>query len=113
MRILLVSDIHANLDALHAALDAAPAYDLVWNLGDVVGYGADPNEVISVSQQLGEVFVRGNHDKACCGISDASDFNAIAARAAFWTREVLNAENYEWLRLLPQGPIAPDPDSEV
>ena len=113
MRVLVVSDIHANLDALQTVLDAAPAYDLLWNLGDVVGYGADPNEVISIAQGLGEIFVRGNHDKACCGISDASDFNLIAAQAAFWTRETLSNENFEWLRTLPPGPIKPNPSEDI
>ena len=64
MRILLLSDIHANLEALEACLAAAPSFDQVANLGDVVGYGASPNEVIDRSLSLGKVFVRGNHDKA-------------------------------------------------
>ena len=61
MRALLISDIHANIDALEAVLDAAPQHDLVWNLGDVVGYGAAPNEVIERVRSLGTTFVRGNH----------------------------------------------------
>ena len=60
MRILLLSDIHANLEAMEACLAAAPAYDLVANLGDVVGYGASPNEVIDRSLELGNIFVRRN-----------------------------------------------------
>lgn len=105
MRILLLSDIHSNLEALEACLAAAPAYDLVVNLGDVVGYGASPNEVIAISRGLGSVFVRGNHDKAVCGITDVKDFNPIAGLAALWTREQLNEESLDWLRSLPQGPI--------
>jgi len=105
VRVLLLSDIHSNLEALEACLAAAPAYDLVVNLGDVVGYGASPNEVIAISRDLGSVFVRGNHDKAVCGITDVKDFNPIAGLAALWTREQLNDENLEWLRSLPQGPI--------
>src|ERR1700685_3957244 len=105
VRVLLLSDIHSNLEALEACLAAAPAYDLVVNLGDVVGYGASPNEVIAISRKLGSVFVRGNHDKAVCGITDVKDFNPIAGLAALWTREQLNDENLEWLRSLPQGPI--------
>ena len=68
MRILLLSDIHANLEALEACLAAAPPFDLVANLGDVVGYGASPNEVIESSRTLGKIFVRGNHDKASTGL---------------------------------------------
>jgi len=68
MRALLISDIHANLEALEAVLAAAPAHDVVWNLGDVVGYGANPNEVIDETRRLGSVFVRGNHDRVCSGL---------------------------------------------
>ncbi len=104
MRILLLSDIHANLEALEACLAAAPAYDIVVNLGDVVGYGASPNEVVERSISLGRVFIRGNHDKAVSGEMDLGDFNPMAALAAHWTRNQLTAENLEWLRQLPKGP---------
>jgi predicted phosphodiesterase len=105
VRILILSDIHANLQALEASLEAAPAYDLVVNLGDVVGYGANPNEVVKISRGLGNIFVRGNHDKAASGISDARDFNPVAAAAIRWTAENLSAENLAWLKALPQGPL--------
>lgn len=105
MRILLLSDIHSNLEALEACLAVAPAYDFVVNLGDIVGYGANPNEVIERSRALGKHFVRGNHDKAAAGLMDLNDFNPIAGLAAYWTREHLSPENLEWLRSLPQGPI--------
>jgi predicted phosphodiesterase len=108
MRALIVSDIHANLEALQAVLAAAPAHDVVWNLGDIVGYGANPNEVIDESRRHGAVFVRGNHDRVCCGLSDAEDFNPIAQRAARWTECVLTGEHREWLRHLAVGPISPD-----
>ena len=107
MRILIVSDIHANLEALEACLAAAPEYDRVFNLGDIVGYGANPNEVTERSRALDTVFVRGNHDKACSGISNLTDFNPVAAIAALWTRDHLNAGNLEFLRQLPHGPVAP------
>jgi predicted phosphodiesterase len=106
VRILLLSDIHANLEALDAALLAAPSFDAVVNLGDIVGYGASPNEVAEHSRKLGKVFVRGNHDKAATGVMDLDDFNPMAAAAALWTREQLTPENLEWLRALPQGPIS-------
>ena len=64
--------------------------------------------MVERSRALGGLFVRGNHDKACSGISDAEDFNHIAALAAYWTRQKLNQENLEWVRALPQGPITPD-----
>jgi predicted phosphodiesterase len=107
VRLLVVSDIHANLEALEACLDAAPEYDQVFNLGDIVGYGANPNEVASRSRDLGTVFVRGNHDKACSGLSNLHDFNPIAGQAALWTREKLTPEHLEFLRELPPGPITP------
>lgn len=105
MRLLLLSDIHSNLEALEACLAAAPEHDLVLNLGDLVGYGASPNEVIERSRALGETFVRGNHDKAVSGVMAMTDFNPIAATAALWTREQLTTEHAKWLRELPQGPI--------
>ncbi|MGB2606683.1 MAG: metallophosphoesterase family protein, partial [Candidatus Sulfotelmatobacter sp.] len=105
MRILLLSDIHANLEALEACLAAAPPYDLVANLGDVVGYGASPNEVVDRSRELGKIFVRGNHDKAATGLLALDDFNPMAAAAAMWTRDHLTAEHHEWLHALPQGPL--------
>jgi diadenosine tetraphosphatase ApaH/serine/threonine PP2A family protein phosphatase len=108
VRILLLSDIHSNLEALDACLAAAPAYDRVINLGDTVGYGANPNEVITRARSLGSVFVRGNHDKAVCGLMDLEDFNPIAGIATLWTRNQLTPENLEWLRSLPQGPIRAD-----
>jgi diadenosine tetraphosphatase ApaH/serine/threonine PP2A family protein phosphatase len=105
VRLLLLSDLHSNLEALEACLDAAPAYEDVVNLGDVVGYGANPNEVIERARALGKHFVRGNHDKAAAGLMDLDEFNPIAALAAHWTRTHITPENLEWLRALPQGPI--------
>lgn len=108
MRVLILSDIHSNLEALDAVLAAAPAYEVVWNLGDVVGYGANPNEVIDRVRALGSVFVRGNHDKVCSGAEGLESFNPIAGRAAKWTRFVLTAEHTDWLKHMAAGPIMPD-----
>jgi diadenosine tetraphosphatase ApaH/serine/threonine PP2A family protein phosphatase len=105
VRILLLSDIHGNLEALEACLAAAPQYDSVANLGDIVGYGGSPNEVTVRARGLGSLFVRGNHDKACTGPEGLEYFNPIAAWAAMWTQENLTPENYEWLRALPSGPL--------
>jgi predicted phosphodiesterase len=113
VRILLLSDIHANLEALEACLAAAPAFDQVVNLGDVVGYGASPNEVTERSRTLGKVFVRGNHDKAATGLMNLDDFNPMAAAAAMWTRDQLTPQNLDWLRFLPQGPRHPEGLPEV
>jgi predicted phosphodiesterase len=109
LRILLVSDIHANLEALDACLAAAPPYDLAVNLGDIVGYGASPNEATERCRDLGTIFVRGNHDKAVTGLIDLEDFNPMAATAAIWTRNELTPKNLDWLRALPHGPV-PLPD---
>ncbi|HET6170716.1 MAG TPA: metallophosphoesterase family protein [Terracidiphilus sp.] len=105
MRVLVISDIHANLQALEAVLQAAPSWDQVWNLGDIVGYGANPNEVAQKAQSLGGAIVRGNHDRACAGLADLEDFSDAAADAARWTQSILTAGNRSWLAGLPRGPI--------
>ncbi len=108
MKILIISDIHGNQEAMEACLASVKGgYDQVYNLGDIVGYGASPNEVVDRSRELGGLFVRGNHDKACSGVADANDFNHIAALAAYWTRDKLTPPNLEWVKNLPQGPIRP------
>jgi predicted phosphodiesterase len=105
LRILLLSDIHANLEALEGCLATAPSFDVAANLGDIVGYGASPNEVTERSRSLGTIFVRGNHDKAATGLISLDDFNPMAGAAAMWTRDQLTSDNLEWLRALPQGPV--------
>jgi len=112
MRALVLSDIHANIDALEAVLEAAGdtarGYDTVWNLGDVVGYGAAPNEAVNRVRALCGMFVRGNHDRACCGLTNAEDFNPVALAAARWTQKELTEDNKRWLHDMPRGPIMPD-----
>ncbi len=105
MRILLLSDIHSNLEALQACLAAAPPHDATVNLGDIVGYGASPNEVTAQARELGGTFVRGNHDKVVAGLDNVESFNPIAGLAALWNRDQLASENLNWLRALPQGPV--------
>jgi diadenosine tetraphosphatase ApaH/serine/threonine PP2A family protein phosphatase len=107
MRALILSDIHANLEALNAVLAAAGEWDVLWNLGDMVGYGASPNQVLDVIRPLSTLTVRGNHDRACSGISSTVQFNPVARTAANWTFEQLTKENIEWLRELPKGPLQP------
>ena len=116
MRYLVISDIHANLEALDAVLAAAPPgkYDRVLVLGDLVGYGADPNPVIDRVRALNPLSViRGNHDKAACGLDDGSSFNQIARFAAAWTGEALTADNRQYLRKLPAGPVIIDDRIEI
>jgi len=108
VHVLLLSDIHANLEALEACLDAAPSWDLAVNLGDVVGYGASPNEIIAHCQRVCRYHVRGNHDRACTGATNLEGFNPIAAQAALWTRGALWPANREWLQALPEGPLMPN-----
>jgi diadenosine tetraphosphatase ApaH/serine/threonine PP2A family protein phosphatase len=108
MRCLILSDIHSNLEALDAVLTAAAAqkHDAVVVLGDLVGYGADPNAVVERVRELAPMAViRGNHDKVACGIDDARDFNAIARAAAQWTQQSLTPSAREYLRALPAGPL--------
>jgi predicted phosphodiesterase len=105
MRALVLSDIHSNIDALEAVLEAAPPHDAVWNLGDIVGYNAAPNAVLERVRALGNVFVRGNHDRACCGLLDPDYFNPVALAAVEWTIRQLDPEAIEWLRTMPHGPV--------
>jgi diadenosine tetraphosphatase ApaH/serine/threonine PP2A family protein phosphatase len=112
MRALILSDIHANLEALEAVLASAPPHDVVWNLGDIVGYGASPVQVLDRVQALGDVIVRGNHDRACAGLTSTDDFSEDAATAVRWTRNALPAGYIAWLAQLAHGPITP-PGSEV
>ena len=106
MRYLILSDIHANLTALDAALTAANGrWESAACLGDLVGYGPQPNEVIERIRSLGAVTIRGNHDKAVSGIVDAEDFNPLARSATLWTREQIHPANLEYLEMLPKGPL--------
>ena len=93
MRALILSDIHGNLEALNAVLEAAAGlYDTVWNLGDMVGYGASPNQVIDIIRPLAALNVRGNHDRVCCGLTSALGFNPVARAAALWTKDELTPD---------------------
>jgi diadenosine tetraphosphatase ApaH/serine/threonine PP2A family protein phosphatase len=115
VRYLILSDIHANLDALEAVLDATSGeWDRALILGDLVGYGAEPNEVIDRVRALDPLAViRGNHDKAACGLDDGENFNQVARFAATWTSQQLTAVNREYLRQLPHGPTEIDDRLEI
>ena len=107
MRILILSDIHANFTALEAALaKAAGRWDVAVCLGDIVGYGPDPAEVSENIRGLTQACIRGNHDKAVAGIMSTEDFNPVAKAAVDWTRSQLSPELMKWLAELPQGPMA-------
>ena len=107
MRYLILTDIHANLEALETCLSDANSrgYDETLFLGDLVGYGADPNAVVDVVRGLNPVaMVRGNHDKVVFGLDQAEGFNAVAKSAAAWMLNALTPENRDWVATLPQGP---------
>jgi predicted phosphodiesterase len=110
MRALIISDIHANLPALEAVLAAAPEHDVVWNLGDIVGYGANPDEVVDLAKKLGGMVVRGNHDRARSGNIKPDEYlnlNRDARCSVDWTQEILTKGNAKWLSRLPRGPVRP------
>jgi diadenosine tetraphosphatase ApaH/serine/threonine PP2A family protein phosphatase len=116
MRYLVLTDIHANLEALDACLADAHArrYEQALVLGDLVGYGADPNAVVDRVVGLDPVaIVRGNHDKVALGLAEAEAFNAVAKRAAEWTLSTLTPSHREWLAALPQGPHIVDTLVEI
>jgi predicted phosphodiesterase len=105
MRLLILSDLHANLTAFDAALAAASGkWDAAVCLGDVVGYGPDPATVSEKLQTITSDVIRGNHDKAVAGIMTSDDFNPVAKVAVEWTQSQLSPETMSWLATLPQGP---------
>ncbi len=109
MRYLILSDLHSNMTALDTVLKAAEGrWDKAVCLGDLVGYGPDPNEVVDRVRELSTATIRGNHDKAVSGVADAEEFNPIARAAVLWTRERLRPENLEYLQKLPKGPQSVD-----
>jgi len=114
LRYLILADIHANIDALETVLETAGDWDEMLVLGDLVGYGGAPNEVVDRLRGLNPLAtIRGNHDKAACGIEDGSNFNQVARVAAVWTSETLTPDNREYLRELPAGPEAIDDFIEI
>lgn len=112
MRYLILSDIHSNQEALAAVMARVGRrkYDRVAILGDFVGYGADPNEVIERIRKIRKrkSMIRGNHDKVVCGLDSGELFNPVALKAARWTTEQLSAVSRVFLEELPIGPIDVD-----
>ncbi len=106
MRYLILSDLHANLQALDAVVAAATGhYDQALCCGDLIGYGANPNPVVEWVRAHCSHVVRGNHDKACTGLDDLEWFNPVARQAALWTQHALSPDNAEFARNLPKGPL--------
>lgn len=103
MRVLVFSDIHANLTALQAVITSAGQVDQIWCLGDIVGYGPDPNQCVSTLRSInGLSCVMGNHDAAVCDLIPIEAFNPEARDSINWTRSNLTPDNIEWLKLLPE-----------
>ncbi len=116
MRYLVISDIHGNLEAYDTVMAEAAAigYDKVLVLGDLVGYGADPNLICERIQALKpDALIRGNHDKVGSGVESAEGFNAVARSAIRWTLETLTPANRAWLAALPSGPMIVDDLIEI
>jgi len=114
LKYLIISDIHANKTAFDTVLEAAKGkWDKAVCLGDLVGYGPDPNEAIDRVRELDAVTIRGNHDKAVTGLTNPEEFNPVAHAAVLWTRERISPENMEYLHNLPQGPLKEGPFSMV
>ena len=116
MRYLVISDIHANLEAYETVMAAAGplACERVLVLGDLVGYGADPNAVVDRVRDLAPfAVIRGNHDKVGSGVESPEGFNAVARSAIRWTYEALSPQNRQWLAALPAGPLEVDADIEI
>lgn len=109
MRALVVSDLHSNAEALRAVMNKVrrKKFDTVICLGDFVGYGAQPNQVLDTMRTMRakKVYLRGNHDRVAAGLDDAHGFNHAAKEAALWTRDHLSAPNRRFLRDLAVGPV--------
>ena len=106
MRYLIISDIHANLEALQAVLAATEGdYTEIVCCGDLVGYGPDPDAVTDWVRTNVKQVVRGNHDRVCSGMDSADQFNETAREAAYWTRAQLSGQNIRYLKELPIGPV--------
>ena len=110
MRALVVSDIHSNAEALRSVMTRVrrKKFDTVICLGDFVGYGAQPNQILDTMRKMHgrKIYIRGNHDRVAAGLDDAETFNHAAKEAALWTRDHLSAPNRRFLRDLPIGPVA-------
>lgn len=106
---LILSDIHGNLEALEAVLAAARGrYERILCLGDLVGYGADPNAIVEWARSHAAAIVRGNHDKDCCSSDPLEHYQPLARASADWTRKHLTPANAAYLGSLARGPLRVD-----
>src|SRR3954447_12282035 len=105
MRIAVLSDIHGNLAALEAVLAALRPYDAVWQLGDIVGYGPQPVEVVARLAEEHAVGVRGNHAAAAIGELETDSFNDDARGAVEWTAQTIDEPTRAWLAALPERAV--------
>jgi diadenosine tetraphosphatase ApaH/serine/threonine PP2A family protein phosphatase len=106
MRVLVISDVHSNLEGLSATLAHAKqsgGFEFVWALGDLVGYGPDPGPCIDLLRSLPLLALAGNHDLAAAGKIDIEEFNAYAAEAVLWTLGQLSLDQRTWLASLPSA----------
>ncbi len=106
MKVAVISDIHANRHAFEATLEAVAASDAgeLWCLGDLVGYGAEPDACVELAREHAAVCLAGNHDLAVTGEISLDEFSLGASLAAQWTREVIDPENLAFLAgLSPEG----------
>lgn len=112
MRALVISDLHSNAEALRAVLSHVrrKKFDQIVCLGDFVGYGAQPNQVLDTMRTLRrtKLYIRGNHDRVAAGLDDGHGFNQAALEAALWTRDHLSKPNRRFLEKLPLGPMRRD-----
>lgn len=105
MRYLVLSDIHANLSALDAVLEDAGEFDFLWCLGDVIGYGPDPNECVARLREFPHISLSGNHDWAALGRIDLRGFNTDARTSAEWTQAQLDPAARAYLQALPPSRV--------
>ena len=116
MRYFIFSDVHANIEAFDAVLSAIAGEQVnrIIFLGDIVGYGAQPNEAVTRLKQLKpDAMVRGNHDKVIAEIEDGSGFQDLAYTSAMWSRLQMQPDNKAYLRSIPQGPITLEQDIQI
>ena len=110
MRYLLISDLHSNIEAMRVVIADATArgYDKAVCMGDLVGYGASPNDVVDMVRELDPAIIRGNHDKVIAGVDTGEQFNFLALQSCHWTQSELSEDNLAYLRSLPLGPKSVD-----
>ena len=109
MRSVIVSDLHSNDSAVRTVLSFVQRkrFDQMVCLGDFVGYGAEPNQILDRMRTVrtSKLYIRGNHDRVVAGIDDGAEFNQVARTAALWTRGQLSKANAHFLKKLPEGPV--------